>query len=122
MSKIERTELNNGNSGVQTETVSFGTPRKDVQRLLAKDRLVSVDLQLTPVERESIQNLVISENIGDFEYRGTTNDPNLPPILTAYLKRIGDNSEEVVRNVSGLMVRFAKGSAQFFDTNLIWIE
>lgn len=122
MSKNERTELNNESSGIQIETVSFGTPHEDVQRFLAKNRLISIDLQLTPIERESIQNLVISENIGDFEYRGSADDLNLPSVLGTYLKRIGDNSEEVVRNVTSLMVRFAEGSARFFDTKLIWIE
>jgi hypothetical protein len=122
MSREKRLETNGENLTLQIEPVSFDTPREYVQRLLSKNRLVSVDLQLTPSERENAQKLAITKNIGKFEYRGSIDDNNLLSTLNHYLNTLGENPDDVIESIAHLIDRFARGSAGFFDSRLIWIE
>lgn len=122
MSRKERIEINGENLALQIEPVSFDTPREYVQGLLSKNRLVSVDLQLTPSERENAQRLAITKNVGKFEYRGSIDDDNLLPTLNHYLNTVGENPEDVIESMAHLIDRFARGSVGFFDSRLIWIE
>lgn len=106
----------------QIETVSLELPNQDILRILEKDRIVSVDLSLTPEEKESIQKFKVEKNIADFNYWGSVSDENLPQVLKHYLNEIGENSEATVEIITRLMARIAEGVARHFNTKFVWIE
>lgn len=102
--------------------VNFETPYEDVFKILEEERIVSLDLNLTAEERESIRNLKIESDTSHLNYFGNVDSNDLSSNLDLYLKSIGENSEETIERVSRLIKRIAEGLARHFNTKFVWID
>ncbi len=106
----------------QIKVVNFETPGEEVLRILKEERIVSLDLNLTAEERESIRNFKIENGTSHLNYFGNVDSSDLASSLNLYLKSIGENSDETIEKISRLVKRMAEGLAQHFDTKFVWID
>lgn len=97
---------------------------KNLATLLQSERIVAIDLQLTPREASALKQLKIdAEGIeGNFLYWGNINDSEFLSNLELYIRNLGDNSNDVVDIVFNLIVRAGNVVTNYFDTEFAWIE
>jgi hypothetical protein len=81
---------------------------------LNNQRMVSVDLQLSPEEKKVLQDLKIGAEgvIGNFLYWGSVDNEILPLNLKSYIGTIGENNDITADVISRLIVRTAKHVTQ----------
>lgn len=91
---------------------------------LNNQRMVSVDLQLSPEEKKVLQDLKIGAEgvIGNFLYWGSVDNETLPLNLKSYIGTIGENNDINADVISKLIIRIAKHVTQYFNTEFAWIE
>lgn len=91
---------------------------------LNNQRMVSVDLQLSPEEKKVLQDLKVGVEgvIGNFLYWGSVDNETLPLNLRSYIGTIGENDDITADVISKLIIRIAKHVTQYFNTEFAWIE
>ncbi len=111
-------------NNLQIKTVSLNTPKENVQSALKEQRIVSIDLELTPDEKEILSafNIGIEGSAGNFLYWGNVNNPELLSNLKIYLSTLGENSGRAADLISNLMIRIVRHVGEYFDTEFAWIE
>jgi hypothetical protein len=95
-----------------------------IKEYLIRDGMVSIDLQLTPGERQILQDFRIETDSisGNFLYWGSVNNPKLLSNFELYLSKLGKNKPEDVSTVNNLIMRIAKSVTRYLDTEFAWIE
>jgi hypothetical protein len=106
----------------EIKTIDFETASDEVQKILQEDRMAWVNLGLTDKEKQSLQNLEIEKETENFHYWGNVYDGNLLSEIEAFLKNVGENSEDTLKEISDLVVRLSRGIARGFNTDHVWIE
>lgn len=111
-------------SGQHVAKITLNDPQEDVESLLQTNRLISIDLQLTPKEVDALKrlNTEIEGLAGNFLYWGSMNNTELASKLKSYICTLGNNSEELVEIISNIIVRIGKGVTKYFGTEFAWIE
>ena len=104
-------------------TISLST-ENDVVNILKHDRIVSIDLQLTPEEEIARKqlNINVESVLGNFLFWGKVNDKDLLKNLELYINTIGKNDAKVSKVISQLLVRIAGHITGYFGTEYAWIE
>lgn len=92
----------------------------DKMEVLEAQGIVAFDVGLTPEEKRSIAEVNIEKRLPPFDYYGPVNE-DLVKILTAYFSELGENSEEVVTDISKLVTRVAETTIQDFDKESAWV-
>lgn len=106
------------------KTIPLDADKNFVITSLNNQRMVSVDLQLSPEEKKVLQDLKVGVEgvIGNFLYWGSVNNETLPLNLRSYIGTIGENDDITADVISKLIIRIAKHVTQYFNTEFAWIE
>lgn len=106
------------------KTIPLDADKNFVITSLNNQRMVSVDLQLSPEEKKALQDLKVGVEgvIGNFLYWGSVDNETLPLNLRSYIGTIGENDDITADVISKLIIRIAKHVTQYFNTEFAWIE
>ncbi|MHB8710088.1 MAG: hypothetical protein ACYC6X_00880 [Minisyncoccota bacterium] len=106
------------------KTVLLDADKDVVITSLNDQRMISIDLQLSPEEKKVLQGLKISVGgvLGNFLYWGSVDNEDLPSNLKSYIGAVGENNDITANIISKLIVRIAKHVTKYFDTKFAWIE
>lgn len=106
------------------KTIPLDADKNFVITSLNNQRMVSVDLQLSPEEKKVLQDLKVGIEgvIGNFLYWGSVDNETLPLNLRSYIGTIGENDDITADVISKLIIRIAKHVTQYFNTEFAWIE
>ncbi len=110
------------NEGINVETVSFDSSSAEVLEALKRDRIVSFDLGLTEEEKDAVSKLEIAKNSDNFHFWGKADSAELRERLNSFLADIGENPEERVAEVAGLIARIGEGLTKATDAEAVWYE
>lgn len=106
----------------QVKTTTFEVSSENFLENLEKDRIISIDLELTEKEKETLKRLEINKNSDNFHYWGNTDSVELYASLNLFLKDIGENSENTIEEISKLIIRIGQGLSKVFNTESVWYE
>lgn len=100
-------------------------PKEELSReykmeTLKEQDVVSFDINLTPEEKRSIENVNIAKELPQFNFYGPINE-ELVKNLAAYFSGLGENSEEIINAISGLVARIAKNATKDFEKESAWV-
>ena len=106
------------------KTVPLDADKNVVMTSLSDQRMISIDLQLSPEEKKVLQALKIGIEgvMGNFLYWGSVDNGALPLNFKSYVGTIGENNAIAADAISKLIVRIAKHVTQYFSTEFAWIE
>jgi len=106
------------------KTVSLDADKNVVIASLNDQRMISIDLLLSPEEKKVLQSLKISVEgvLGNFLYWGSVDNEDLPSNLKLYIGTVGENNDITADVISKLIVRIANHVTKYFDTKFAWIE
>lgn len=116
--------MRNGQANTPLRVVPIDAGTKHVTSLLQRERLISIDLQLTSSEKKILQGLKVEiQGIdGNFLFWGNVENPDLRLNLKKYLTSIGSNGDAAIETVLNLLLRYARSVTRYFDTEFAWVE
>jgi len=94
-------------------------PKNKIETLKEKG-IVSFDVELTPEEKDGIQEIKIEKALPQFNYYGPANE-ELIRKLTAHLSQLEGNTEEVINSISSLVAKVAEGMQKDFNKESAWV-
>lgn len=111
-------------ANLNIKTVPLDAGKNIIITSLNDQRMISIDLQLSPEEKKVLQDLKIGIEgvMGNFLYWGSVDNEALPLNLKSYVGTIGENNDITADVISKLIVRIAKHVTKYFDTKFAWIE
>ena len=111
-------------ANLNIKTVPLYADKNVVITSLNDQRMISIDLQLSPEEKKVLQDLKIGIEgvMGNFLYWGSVDNEALPLNLKSYVGTIGENNDITADVISRLILRIAKHVTKYFDTKFAWIE
>src|SRR3990167_9589495 len=111
-------------SDLNIKIVALEADKHVIITSLNDQRMISIDLQLSPEEKKVLQDLKIGieGGTGNFLYWGSVDNEALPLNLKSYVGTIGENNDITADVISRLILRIAKHVTKYFDTKFAWIE
>lgn len=102
------------------EKFSLSQEIKGKKENLEKDNFISVDLNLSDVEKETLSNIKVEKELDQFNYYGQL-EVDLETDLEQYFKGMGNNSEHDISIISKKVTELAREIKKGFEKETCWV-
>ncbi len=89
------------------------------QAALEGERVVGIDIGLSPVERESLARVRVERDLEQFDFYGVGTD-ELREKLQSYFGQMGENTEQDLLSISDIVWRLSEGMREGFGEQSTW--
>jgi len=91
----------------------------DKMKILEEKGMISFDVELTPEEREDIQEIKIEKELKQFNYYGPANE-KLIRELNTYFGQLENNPQKLLNTISGIVAKAAQDMQKEFNKESVW--
>lgn len=91
----------------------------DKMKILEKEGMVDFDIEMSPREKESIQEIKIEKDLEQFNYYGPA-DEKLLESLVNHFSQLEGNSPEIIESISNLIAKIAQDAQKDFNQEAVW--
>ena len=102
------------------EEFSLSKEIKDKKENLEKDNFISVDLNLSDIERDILEKIKVEKELKQFNYYGSLG-ADLEINLMQYFTKMGDNQEQDISVISKKVAQLARDMVNGFDKEAAWV-